>query len=225
MSERVGDATDLRDLLPLHALGALDADQAEAVERAVAADPALRGELDAYRAAAGELPAALAPVPPPPALRDRLLASVDATVAPSRFDHLAARVAAIFDVTLDKARMFLGWIDDPARWEPSPLPAVRLVHLPAGPMWAGADCGLVRMPAGFAFPWHAHLGEELTLVLQGRARTSDGEDLGPGTELVLREGAQHDFVVDPASEEYIFAVRFHGIVPLPKPPRGAPDVE
>jgi len=210
-------AAELRELVALHALGALDGDEAAAVERAVAADPALAAELDAHREAAAGLAAGLAPVAPPPGLRDRLMASVAATVAPGRFERFAARVAEIFDVTLDKARMFLGWIDEPERWEAAPVAGVRLAHLPAGPAWAGADSGLVRMPAGTTFPWHVHDGEELTLVLQGRARDSGGHELVPGTELVLPGGAEHEFVVDQASGEYIFAVRFHGIRPLAKP--------
>lgn len=160
---------------------------------------------------------ALPPTPPPAALRERLMASVDATTLPSRYERFAARVAAIFDVTIDKARMFLGWIDDPARWQPSPFPGVDVIHLPAGPACAGVDAGLVRVPPGYAFPWHAHDGEELTLVLDGRARDADGTDLVPGVETVRTPGAEHDFVVDPASGDYIFAVRFGGIVPKPKP--------
>lgn len=210
-------ADDIRDLLPLHALGALDADEAARVEAAVAADPALRAELDVHREAAAGLGDGLVPVEPSPALRDRLIASVDASVAPGRWEKFAARVAEIFDVTVDKARMFLGWIDEPARWEATPLPWVQQCHLPPGPAWAGADCGLVRMPAGSVFPWHAHNGEELTLVLSGRAKDSDGHDLGPGSELVVPGNAEHDFLVDPDSGEYIFAVRFYGIRPVPKP--------
>ena len=208
---------DILELIPLYALGALDADEMARVEDALVADPSLRAELDAHRDAAAALTDGLPPVAPSPALRARLIESVDATVAPGRFEQFAARVAEMFDVTVDKARMFLGWIDDPTRWEPSPIPQVQLVHLPAGPAWAGADCGLVRMPAGFPFPWHAHNGDELTFVLQGRARDSDGNDLVPGSEIVVPEGAEHDFVVDPASGEYIFAVRFYGIVPKPRP--------
>lgn len=204
-----GVTADLRELLAAHALGALDPDEAAAVEAAVAADPALAAELEAHRDAAAALVGAV--VAPAPAVRDRLMASVDALARPGRFDRFAARLAALFDVSIDKARMFLGWIDDPAQWERYPIPGVQVVHLPAGPAWAAADCGLVRMPPGARFPWHTHRGEEVTVILQGRARDSDGRHLGPGDELVVGADDEHDFVVDEASEEYIFAVRLHGI--------------
>jgi putative transcriptional regulator len=208
---------DILELIPLYALGALDAGETAQVEDALLADPSLRAELDAHRDAAAALGEAVPRVEPSPALRARLMESVDATVAPGRFEAFAARVAEMFDVTIDKARMFLGWIDQPGRWEPTPLPWVHQCHLPAGPAWAGADCGLVRMPAGSEFPWHAHNGEELTLVLSGRAKDSDGHDLGPGSELVVSGDAQHEFLADPDAGEYIFAVRFYGIYPVPKP--------
>lgn len=209
---------DIQELMPLHALGALDADEAAQVEAAVAGDLELRAQLDAYREAAGEIGGALAPTPPPPAIRERLFASLDAMSVPGRFERFAARVAALYDVTIDKARMFLGWIDDPARWQSAEFPNVDVIHLPGGPAWAGADCGLVRMPAGLEFPWHDHNGEEVTVVLQGRSHDSSGVTLGPGDEMVLPPGAVHRYSVDAGGEEYIFAVRFHGIQLRDDPP-------
>ena len=47
--------TELYDLLPLHALGVLDPDDAARVEAALARDPALRLELASFRATVAEL--------------------------------------------------------------------------------------------------------------------------------------------------------------------------
>ena len=65
--------SDVRELLPLYALGVLDADEVRQVERAVAADPALAAELAAYADAAALI---AAPVQPSPDVKTRLLASV-----------------------------------------------------------------------------------------------------------------------------------------------------
>jgi anti-sigma factor ChrR (cupin superfamily) len=193
------------EMLPLYALGALDLDEAKLVEDAVAKDPALRAELDKYIAIVGR------EVAPSPSVRDRLFADVDALSKPNRWERFAARVAEIYDVTVDKARMFLSWIDEPSRWENAAVPGVQLIHLPAGPQWAAADCGIVRMPAGFHFPNHGHHGPELTYVLQGKITESSGATLDVGEELELPAGAEHSFVVDEASGDYIFCVRFYGI--------------
>lgn len=204
--------SDILELLPLHALGALDAAEAERVEQAIAADPALRRQLDGFREVAHALTTALVPTPAPATVRSRLFASLDELARPGRFDRFAGRMAQLFDVSVDKARMFLGWVDEPARWEEqADFPNVQLIHLPPGPAWAAADCGLVRMQPGFRFPLHDHKGQEVTLVLQGTGYDSSGLRMEPGVELVLEPGHPHEYTVDAGSEPYVFAVRFYGI--------------
>ena len=68
--------TDIRELLPLYALGILDATEATIVERAVAADPSLSAELVSYQQAAERLVGLIvAPVEPPADVKARLLVS------------------------------------------------------------------------------------------------------------------------------------------------------
>ncbi len=53
---------DVRELLPLYALGVLDAAESAVVERAVAGDPTLAAELAAYQRTAEGMVAPIAPV-------------------------------------------------------------------------------------------------------------------------------------------------------------------
>ncbi len=193
--------SDIRELLPLHALGVLGADEAREVERAVAADPALAAELAAYRDTASLL---AAPVAPPPDIKARLLASVGG----GRFERFSARFAQLFDVTVDKARELLGLVERPASWE-APLPGIGLVHFAGGPKCATADCGFIRIAPGCTFPWHTHRGEEVSIILAGTLCDHSGRLLRPGDELVQAEGSQHDISAEGA-EDVIFAARALG---------------
>jgi putative transcriptional regulator len=195
--------SDVRELLPLYALGVLDADEARQVERAVAADPALAAELAAYADAAALI---AAPVAPSPDVKTRLLASVGG----GRLERFSARFAQLFDVTVDKAREMLGLVDRPASWE-NPVPGIGLVHFSGGPLCAAADCGFIRIAPGCTFPWHTHRGEEVSIILAGTLRDNSGRLLRPGDELVQAEGSQHD-VTNIGDEDAIFAARaFNGI--------------
>jgi putative transcriptional regulator len=197
--------TDVRELLPLHAIGVLDADEAKAVEKAVAADPALAAELAAFRDAAA-LIAPPAPVAPSPDIKARLLASAGG----GRFERFTTRFAQLFDVTVDTARELLGLIERPASWE-NPVPGVGLVHFAGGPACAAADCGFIRIAAGCTFPWHTHRGEEVSIILTGTLRDHTGRLLHPGDELVQAAGTQHDISAE-GNAEVIFAARaFNGI--------------
>jgi hypothetical protein len=207
--------TDVRDLLPLYALGALDADEARAVERAVAADPALARELATYRDTAAELAPAVAP---PADVQARLLSSIGA----GRYEAFAPRLATIYDVPLARAREYLGLIDRPASWKESKgwgveLAGIALVDFAGGPAYAAADCGFVRIAAGCTFPWHMHRGEELNLVLAGTLRDHAGHVYRPGDEVVLSAGDAHELMADPGEDVLIAARLFVGIEVVPRP--------
>ena len=194
---------NVRELLPLHALGALEPDEAKLVEQAVAADPALAAELASYRDAA----ASIGPVVAPPAdIKDRLLASIGG----GRFEKYSARFAQLFDVTVDRARELLGLIERPASWE-NPIPGIGLVHFAGGPACAAADCGFIRIAPGCTFPWHTHRGEEVSILLAGTLRDHSGRVLHPGEELVQATGTQHDISAEGESEVIFAARAFNGI--------------
>jgi hypothetical protein len=191
--------TDVRELLPLYALGILEPDEASVVERAIATDAALAAELAGYQDAASLI---VAPVAPAADVKTRLMASVGG----GAFEKFAARMASLFDVTVDKAREFLGLIDRPASWHPE-AGGISLVHFDGGPAYAAADCGFVRLEPGAVFPPHKHLGEEASVVLQGQVRdAASGRLLGPGDELVQAFGSEHHLTCE-SSEPCIFAAR------------------
>jgi anti-sigma-K factor RskA len=72
------------DELAAYALDAVDPAERAAIERALAESPDLRDEADSYAASAAQLAQLAQPVAPPPDLRARLMAGIDATpqVAP-----------------------------------------------------------------------------------------------------------------------------------------------
>jgi putative transcriptional regulator len=183
--------TNIRELLPLYALGALDPDEAAAVEAAIAADPALAGELDAYFD--------IAPTAIPGAdLEARLMASIGG----GKHESFATRMSSMFDVTVDRARELLGLIERKASWV-NPIPGIHLVHFEGGPAYAAADCGFVRIEPGCTFPTHTHRGDEVSIILEGSVRDIDGKVLSAGDELVQTEGTEHHLVAGPEGVLYV----------------------
>ena len=191
--------TDVRELLPLYALGILDPDEANVVERAVANDAALAAELASYQASADLL---VVPARPAPDVHTRLLASI----GQGRFEKFSARISTLYDVTVERARELLALIERPASWNQE-AGGISLVHFDGGARYAAADCGFIRLEPGAVFPPHKHLGEEASMVLQGQVRdASSGRLLGPGDELVQAEGSEHHLICE-GTEPCIFAAR------------------
>jgi putative transcriptional regulator len=192
---------DVRELLPLYALGILEADEAHVVERAVASDPALASELASYQQTAGAIGAAIEPVAPSPEVKQRLMASIGG----GRFEAFSARIARMYDVTVERARELLGLIERPASWIQQVVPGLTFVDFEGGPATAGADCGFVRLVPGAVFPPHTHLGEEVTTVLAGKIHDpTHNRTIGPGDQYVQTAGTTH-YLVCVGDEDCIYA--------------------
>lgn len=190
---------DMKELLPLYALGILEPDEAAQVEAAVARDPQLAVELAAYRDTAALL---TTPAQPDPSVMARLMASV----GESRFERFSARLAKLYDVTVDRARELLGLLERKASWD-NAMPGLGLVHFDGGPAYAAADCGFIRLAPGTSFPHHTHMGEEVSLILAGEIQDKQtGAIYRPGDEVVKPVDSDHD-VVCIGTEDAIYAAR------------------
>ncbi len=202
---------DIHALLPLYALGVLEADEAGVVERALATDPALVAELAGYQDAAEGL---ALPLTPSPEVHARLMASLGG----GRFEKFSNRMASLFDVTVDRARELLGLIERPASWEAA-APGLGLVHFDGGPAYAAADCGFVRLAPHAAFPLHTHAGEEVSLILAGTLTDRrSGRSYGAGDEVLASQDSEHDVVA--GAEEVMYAARaMNGLVVAGAPAR------
>jgi putative transcriptional regulator len=194
---------DVRELLPLYALGMLESDEVMVVERAVAADAELAAELVAYQQTADEIiGVAIEPVAPSPDVQQRLFASIGG----GRFEAFSARMARLFDVTVDRARELLGLIERPASWVPQ-IPGISLVHFEGGPAATAADCGFIRLTPGAVFPPHTHLGEEAVTILSGRIHdVTNDRMVVAGDDYVQPEGTSH-YLICVGDEDCIFASR------------------
>jgi quercetin dioxygenase-like cupin family protein len=201
------------DLLADYSSGALAADLIARVEDHLRRCNRCQRELHVLDEVYASLSLALVPVPPPAVLRRRIL---DAAERGGRFEALCARVAGMLDLAKEKARDLLAWIDDPARWGPGPAGA-QLIHLPAGPATAGANCGFVRMAAGSQFPMHRHGGPEHVLVLQGGFTDDDGRVYHRGDEAQKPAGSEHLFDALPDCD-LIYLVVLEGGLTIPSDP-------
>ena len=197
-------ADDIRELLPLYALGILEPDELLSVEQAVARDPSLAAELVAYQDTASHL---ITPIEPPPSVKSRLLASVGG----GALDRFAQRLGALFDVTLERARELLGLIERPASWEQQ-VPGIALVHFDGGPAFAAADCGFIRLAPGAIFPFHRHLGDEACVVLEGAVfDPTNNRLIEAGDDYFQVTGTEHA-LINKGSVDCVFAARaMHGI--------------
>jgi putative transcriptional regulator len=191
----MSDLRDLRERLPEHALGALAPEEAAEVEAAVAKDPELAAEVDAWRETVGRLAhGTVAPEPAPPALWARIEADLGEGAARRPFAAFAARIGRALTVSAAAAKALLDRIDLASAWSVGPSETSRLYHIEPGPgLPAGAVAGFVKVAPGQRFPAHTHHGEELVIVLQGGFRDEDGTVVRAGEEARKPAGSKHWF--------------------------------
>jgi putative transcriptional regulator len=202
----VSDA--LFPLVPEYVLGTLPPDQTRWLQAALASSPALAREVDGVVAAFTRAAEALPPAQPDATVRARLLRTLGGV---DRFAPFLTDIAGLLDLTVAAARGLLARIDDPAAWEPA-LPGMAMQHFQAGPRFATADAGFVRLQPGISFPRHRHLGPEATIVLEGAMLCGD-QVHGPGDILQMAEDTVHAYAATADRDLVILTIQ-NGIVPV-----------
>jgi putative transcriptional regulator len=203
---------DLQEKIALYVLELLEPLEAQEVERACAADPDAAAELASCREAAGDLLAAPNPVVPDAAVLARLVASTGG----GRFERFAARMATLYDVTVDRARELLGLMERPQSWIPA-MPGLGIVHFEGGPAALHSDNGFIRLEPGATFPWHSHRGHEVVIVLSGALQDHNGRIQTAGEEWEMDTDSTHALTAV-GDEPCIYAATvIGGMVIKPRP--------
>jgi anti-sigma factor ChrR (cupin superfamily) len=154
----------IREALPLYALGLLEADEARTIAEHIdgGCDECAR-ELRGLREVAGEIPYMLRSVKPHARVRDRLLASIagDAPV-PERPKRpkggLEQPLPGVFVLK-----------QDAGEWRSTPYTGItyKLLYFDKETKYATS---LMKMEPGAKYPAHRHAGCEQCLVIEGDAR-------------------------------------------------------
>ncbi|MCA9665715.1 MAG: cupin domain-containing protein [Myxococcales bacterium] len=202
----VTEQTEMR--LMQWALGELSEQERRELEAEIARSPELARAAARVADDLGAVPLALEPVAPPPALRERVLASVGKT---SRFSRFVARLAELISVTKDKAQALIDGIDEATSFEPSMVPGISLYHLEGGAAVANAIVGFIRIKPGVSFPHHTHLGEEIAYVVQGSYRDSSGAIVRAGDEVRMDPETDHELTALEGPDLIYLAVSYDGI--------------
>ena len=143
----------------------------------------------------------LEPIAPSGTLRAALL---DATARPGRLARFAAKLAAMVDVSLDKAHELLERVTRAELWERDLVPGLEAIWVEGGPAVAQCVRGFARLAAGREFPEHHHLGRETMLILEGAMIDSSGAVVRPGETYVMEAGTTHSYRAAPGGTDLLF---------------------
>jgi len=161
----------LHELLPLHVLGILDAEDRLHVESHLASGcTACAEEHRTLTVAAAELAFSVTPVQPPQRLRDAILAAAAATPPVPAAEPRRIWRSWKPDPTPDGLHLVRA---DEGEWE-EVLAGVTVKRLSLDSE-RGLVTMLIRMAAGTSYPRHRHAGAEECLVLEGSLQV--GADL------------------------------------------------
>jgi putative transcriptional regulator len=203
---------ELLALIPDYVLGLLPEDRRRELDALAADSPVFREEVDRVAESLAGGADRLEPALPPPAVRARLLRTLEGV---ERFAPFFEDLGRLFQLPLERIKTLLARIDAADGWESTllgvPLQGARLFHFTVGPTLAaaGAAGGVVRIAPGVTFPRHTHQGPEVTYVLEG-GYCVDERVYHPGSSIEVTGDAAHTYRSAPG-RELVLAVLHHGI--------------
>lgn len=165
----------IADLLPLFVLDVLEPDESLLVMEHLAACEDCALVLEEASELPGLLAQSVAPVPPPPMMREKVL---DAFAGGKRFATFAPDVAALLGLSEERIMQLFDDLDDLANWLPGPTKGCHLMPVSEGRQ--GAFVGFIRLAPNHTFPTHQHHGDEFLYILAGGYINDKGEPFLPG---------------------------------------------
>jgi quercetin dioxygenase-like cupin family protein len=114
---------------------------------------------------------------------------------PLRYAPFFGRVGELWDLGENEVTATFAKLRDPAAFQRTPLPGVRVLNVTGGPRTTGAETFLVRFSPGTRFPRHRHPGPEKLLVLEGSYTDTQGVTVRPGDLHEMEPGSEHGFLV------------------------------
>ncbi|MBL9174229.1 MAG: cupin domain-containing protein [Verrucomicrobiales bacterium] len=183
------NCTQLQELAAAYALGALEAPEAAHLEAMAASDPEIRMEVDAFLAVTASLLRDLPAVPPPPRVRDRVLARI------RELPRQQPPTAPIPQVpSFSEGFRFLR----PAsgEWSEGLHPGTRLQVL-ASNVRRNYMMLYIELDPGAVYPSHEHSGAEELFVVKGDLVT-EGRHLQAGDFVHADPGTHHHDLVSPS---------------------------
>ena len=177
-------SSHLRDLAALHALGALDSEEARVFASQVAQDPAAQKEVRSFEAVAEALAGSLPAPPPPASLKEKILHK--AALAQAR-DKAAQRIQSL----IPPEQNGLSFLKDAAQsnWIPLRVRGAS-VKLLAFDKTTGYAVVLGKLEPGSRYPGHAHAHAEDIFMLSGDLHVGD-ETIRAGDFHHAEAGSQH----------------------------------
>lgn len=180
---------EIRETAALHALGALDAEEAASLRAHLDAGcEVCRVEIERLAAVVAAFDADAPPLAPPASLRERVLAV-------TREGAAARRRPATLKTMLPPGLLAQGSAGSPGGWvERSPGVRSRVLHVDPS---SGRVTSLLRIDAGARIPTHDHVGVEEVFMIDGDCRIEPERVIHAGDYYRAEPGTRHG----PASSE------------------------
>ena len=148
---------------------------------------------------------------PPTRARARLLDAVDSS---GRFALMLEAIHRLTDLAGDALAALLRRLDEPGGWIEG-APGVHYFHFSPGPAAAAPEAGIVRLRPGATFPRHRHIGDEVSLILDGVLIDDAGRRHGPGSVIPSAAGSEHAYTAGTGRDLVI--VSMHGGIAFSDP--------
>lgn len=152
---------------------------------------------------------AVNPVKPSESLKNRIFQSISVDTSFQAFIPRLQKLLKLPQEQIQKTLKHLNTYPGD-NWQSLGLKGIFVHHFAGGDEHKKADCGLLVMNPGSHFPAHKHLGDELSLVLQGEIMENAKQLKTAGDWIIHTPETTHSFEVVGEKPAIVMVVLYEG---------------